>query len=85
MLTDMVMPDGITGRDLAKRLKTSKPSLNVIYTSGYELDEQSLEDTCKGAIRFLHKPYDLRKLLEVIHETMTPSSTRTTPEPARIA
>jgi CheY-like chemotaxis protein len=85
LLTDMVMPDGITGRDLAKRLKTSKPSLNVIYTSGYELDEQSLEDTCKGAIRFLHKPYDLRKLLEVIHETMTPSSTRTTPEPARIA
>ena len=71
LLTDMVMPDGVTGRELAKRLKTSKPSLNVIYTSGYDLDVEAQGDTREGAVRFLHKPYDMRKLLEVVHETMT--------------
>lgn len=75
LLTDMVMPDGVTGRELAKRLKTSKPSLNVIYTSGYDLDAESQQDTREGAVRFLHKPYDMRKLLEVVHETMTPPPT----------
>ncbi len=85
LLTDMVMPDGVTGRELAKRLKTSKPSLNVIYTSGYDLDVESQEDTREGAVRFLHKPYDMRKLLEVIHETMTTPPARTATEPAQIA
>lgn len=75
LLTDMVMPDGVTGRELAKRLKNSKPSLNVIYTSGYDLDNEAQQDTHGGAIRFLHKPYDMRKLLEVVHETMTPTTT----------
>lgn len=85
LLTDMVMPDGVTGRELAKRLKTSKPSLNVIYTSGYDLDIESQDDTREGAVRFLHKPYDMRKLLEVIHETMTTPHARISPEPAQIA
>ncbi len=74
LLTDMVMPDGVTGRELAKRLKNSKPSLNVIYTSGYDLDNEAQQDTRGGTIRFLHKPYDMRKLLEVVHETMTPTT-----------
>ncbi len=32
LLTDMIMPDGMTGRDLAKQLLTRTP-LKVIYTS----------------------------------------------------
>lgn len=85
LLTDMVMPDGVTGRELAKRLKSSKPSLNVIYTSGYDLDNEAQQDTREGAIRFLHKPYDMRKLLEVVHETMTPPSIPDAPEPVLAA
>ena len=85
LLTDMVMPDGVTGRELAKRLKTSKPSLNVIYTSGYDLDVESQEDTREGAVRFLHKPYDMRKLLEVVHETLTTQPARIAPNPAPFA
>src|SRR6185436_18060528 len=38
LLTDMVMPDGLTGRQLAKQLKVSKPDLRVIYTSGYSVN-----------------------------------------------
>lgn len=77
LLTDMVMPDGVTGRELAKRLKDSKPSLNVIYTSGYDLEAEAKSDTLDGVARFLHKPYDMRKLLQVVHETLTPPSVTT--------
>lgn len=77
LLTDMVMPDGVTGRELARRLKDSKPSLNVIYTSGYDLEAEAKSDTLDGATRFLHKPYDMRKLLQVVHETLTPPSVTT--------
>ena len=38
LLTDMVMPDGISGRQLAEKLKADNPQLKVIYTTGYSPD-----------------------------------------------
>ncbi len=71
LLTDMVMPEGLNGRELASRLRNAKPNLSVIYTSGFDLAEEARQDTRDGAIRFLHKPYDMRKRLEIIHEPMS--------------
>ena len=71
LLTDMVMPDGLTGRGLAHRLMAGKPELKVIYTSGFDLDEEAQRDTLAGAVKFLHKPYDMRRLLETVHLAMT--------------
>jgi len=70
LLTDMVMPDGLTGRGLARRLLAGKPDLKVIYTSGFDLDEEAQLDTAHGAVQFLHKPYDMRRLLETVHAAM---------------
>lgn len=70
LLTDMVMPDGITGRGLAQRLMAGKPELKVIYTSGFDLDEEAQRDTAEKDIKFLHKPYDMRSLLETVHAAM---------------
>ena len=38
LLTDMVMPGGMTGLSLAEKLRSEKPSLKVIVTSGYSGD-----------------------------------------------
>ncbi len=35
LLTDVIMPGGMTGRELATELKKRKPDLKVIYTSGF--------------------------------------------------
>jgi YesN/AraC family two-component response regulator len=38
LLTDMVMPGGMTGKDLAERLLKENPKLKVIYASGYSAE-----------------------------------------------
>jgi len=38
VLTDLVMPDRINGRELAEKLWKDRPDLKVIFTSGYSAD-----------------------------------------------
>ena len=67
LLTDMVMPEGISGRELAARLKAQKPDLKVIYTSGYTPDllEPGLEGLCDG-VNYLQKPYRPQLLTQTV-------------------
>ena len=57
LLTDMVMPQGLSGLELAARLRRSKPGLRAIISSGYS--EQTLDsDTIQArGIVLLPKPY----------------------------
>ncbi len=48
LLTDMMMPEGVSGMELAERLLGLQPGLKIIFTSGYtvhELDEEMLART----------------------------------------
>lgn len=56
LLTDMRMPEGINGYELAERLVGDKPVLKVIYVSGYSL-ESSAAPTLREGENFLTKPY----------------------------
>lgn len=56
VLTDMVMPEGMTGRELAAQLKLRKPHLKVIYSSGYSPEAMG-RDFGHGDTVFLSKPY----------------------------
>ena len=64
LLTDLVMPDGLNGQHLARRLLVDNPKLKVIYTSGYraECDEVLL----KEGVNFLPKPFHPRALGEMV-------------------
>jgi two-component system, cell cycle sensor histidine kinase and response regulator CckA len=66
LITDMIMPGGVSGRELAHRLRAAKPELKVIYTSGYELEPHAQHDCAIGAVQFLQKPYELLTLLETV-------------------
>ncbi len=39
LLTDMIMPDGLSGNDLAESLLEHKPALKIIFTSGYNVED----------------------------------------------
>src|SRR6476469_3051079 len=39
LLTDLMLPDGMNGRELAEKLLVDNPNLKVIFTTGYSYDE----------------------------------------------
>ena len=56
LLTDMVMPDGISGRELAERLQQQSSELKVIYTSGYSPGMAGKDLALLEGFNFLPKP-----------------------------
>ncbi len=66
LLTDMVMPDGVSGRQLAERLTLARPGLRIIYTSGYSLDLTDPHFAGGREIHFLEKPYRSSQMLALI-------------------
>ena len=66
LITDMVMPNGVSGRELAQRLLAERPTLPVIYASGYS-QELTAPDFVETAHRvFLPKPYLSDQLISLV-------------------
>ncbi|MFO1476836.1 MAG: response regulator [Verrucomicrobiota bacterium] len=66
LLTDMVMPDGMSGRELAQRLLKENPKLKVIYTSGYSPEIAGKNFPLREGVNFLPKPYKTAHLAETV-------------------
>jgi two-component system, cell cycle sensor histidine kinase and response regulator CckA len=66
LLTDMVMPDGISGHQLAEKLKADNPKLKVIYTTGYSPDLRGKDIALREGVNFLQKPYPPQKLVQTV-------------------
>jgi len=64
LLTDLVMPDAPTGRELAKQLTFRKPTLKVIYSTGYASHPKAFR--LSDAPMFVQKPYHPEKLAQMI-------------------
>ncbi|MEW6306922.1 MAG: ATP-binding protein, partial [Verrucomicrobiota bacterium] len=68
LLTDMVMPHGITGGELADQLMAAKPGLKILFTSGYSTE---LFDTSnREGVNFLQKPYESQKLTQAVRQCL---------------
>jgi CheY-like chemotaxis protein len=70
LLTDVVMPEGINGRELAERFQREKADLKVIYTSGYNLELAEKNGSLRAGITFVQKPYRPEHLIQAIRQTM---------------
>ena len=66
VVTDMMMPGGVSGRELGTRLITEKPGLQVIYTSGFSAELAGKGMALKDGVNFLQKPWDLQKLVTTV-------------------
>ncbi len=67
IVLDLVMP-GIDGIETLKRLREENPDLQIIILTGHGTVEKGVEAMKEGAVDFLEKPVDLKKLLEKIGE-----------------
>jgi CheY-like chemotaxis protein len=68
MLTDVVMPGGMSGRELAVRLLARHPRLKIIFTSGYNVEETNTDFFRRGGAVFLQKPYTRTDLAKAVRE-----------------
>ncbi|MGC8989151.1 MAG: PAS domain S-box protein [Verrucomicrobiia bacterium] len=66
LMTDIVMPGGISGIELAAQLMKDNPSLKVIYTSGYSTEITEGHFNLPPKTRFLQKPYLVETLASVV-------------------
>lgn len=65
MLSDVIMPGGMTGIELAHRVSRTHPAMRVVLTSGYAGDDvdAALKDT---PWPFLRKPYSGEELARIL-------------------
>jgi PAS domain S-box-containing protein len=69
MVTDMIMPQ-MTGRELAERLRSSRPEMRVLYMSGY-VEGSLLPPAVSGEqVAFLPKPFTPDSLLRKVRSTL---------------
>ena len=66
LLTDIVMPDGMSGIELAERLLAEKPGLKILYSSGYSAELAGKDLSLQEGVNFLAKPYDPHKLAQTV-------------------
>jgi PAS domain S-box-containing protein len=68
--TDVVMPGGMNGRELAARLRATKPNLRVIFTSGYSGEMAGRELALEPGQVFLPKPASPHEILETVRRCL---------------
>lgn len=66
LFTDMIMPEGISGQELAERLQAEKPGLKVIFTTGYNPDIVAPGFTLHEGTNLLLKPYRPAELVRMV-------------------
>ena len=72
LLTDMVMPEGMTGLELTERLQALKPGLQAVITSGYSAEIAHAGVPNKAGVSYLPKPYATKVLAQLIRDCLDP-------------
>jgi two-component system cell cycle sensor histidine kinase/response regulator CckA len=66
----MVMPEGLSGRELAERLRMDRPALKVMYCSGYTDDVLGSDSPLRNEQNFLEKPFEVGKFLQRVRNCL---------------
>jgi CheY-like chemotaxis protein len=69
LLTDVIMP-GMTGRELAKRLRSLRPSIKVLLVSGYAEDDGLESRGSESEFDLLPKPFTPSALAVKVREIL---------------
>lgn len=72
LLTDIIMPEGVSGRALAQQLRAMKPHLKVVFMSGYSAETlgRDTEFWHRTGAHFVHKPASNSTLLKTVRQCL---------------
>jgi PAS domain S-box-containing protein len=74
LLTDLIMPEGITGLELAQRLRAGSPNLKIICVSGYDGNSLPADMLADTRATFLQKPYAADELIQAVRTCLDDNS-----------
>ncbi|GMP09195.1 ATP-binding protein [Bradyrhizobium sp. TM239] len=84
LFTDIVMAGGMNGRELAEQMVAARPSLRVLFTSGYAYDSLHAQGRATMGAPLLRKPYrkaELARMLRRCLDTAVDSAGDAIPTP----
>jgi two-component system cell cycle sensor histidine kinase/response regulator CckA len=70
LLTDVIMPGGLSGRDLAERMQQVRPELRVLFMSGYNADAIATRGVLDPGVIVVEKPFTSSDLLGKVRELL---------------
>jgi two-component system NtrC family sensor kinase len=73
VFSDILMPGGMNGLDLARQIREEFPNIPVLLTTGYS---GSAQDAVRHGVVVLQKPYDMRALEKNVREAIQAASRR---------
>ena len=68
VVTDMVMPDGVSGLDLVREVRRTRPDVGAVVMSGYSLKLAS--EAIPDAVQFVAKPFSIEALGRAVAEAL---------------
>ena len=70
LLTDIVLPNGMTGPELAKQLQAVDPDLKVIFSTGYCPEAVAKDVLLEEGKNLIQKPFEPWSLLEIVRDAL---------------
>jgi CheY-like chemotaxis protein len=71
LFTDVIMPGGMTGRQLADEVAGRRPGIKVLYTSGYTDNAIVHQGRLDPGVLLLTKPYRKSQLASMVRRALT--------------
>ena len=74
VFTDLIMPGGMSGREVAARARQLRPGIKVLLTSGYAEELVHGDDLLREQLKVLRKPYHQADLVAALRDVLTAKS-----------
>jgi CheY-like chemotaxis protein len=74
LFTDIIMPGGMNGRELAEAIKRQRPGVSVLYTSGYTENAIVHHGRLDPGVALLNKPYRKKDLAQKLRQVLDRSA-----------
>jgi PAS domain S-box-containing protein len=73
VITDVVMPE-MNGRDLAEKLSSLYPGINILFMSGYAADVIAHQGVLDDGVAFIQKPFSMADLAQKVRVVLDMAS-----------
>jgi CheY-like chemotaxis protein len=70
LFTDLIMPNGMNGQELARKARQQHPTLKALFTSGYSEQFIKARDSVDQDVPLIGKPYRRQALAEKIRSAL---------------